>query len=54
MSVLGARGGNRVWNDFMSSDRCGGVVGDGGGKDARTSCVDNMLIIFSGADLVTH
>jgi hypothetical protein len=34
---LGEREGKRVWNVFMTRGRCGGVVGDGGGKDARTS-----------------
>ncbi len=36
-SVLGAKGGNNVWNVFMSRVRCGGVVGEGGGNDASTS-----------------
>lgn len=35
----GERGGKSDWNDFMRSGRCGGVVGDGWGKEARTSCM---------------
>lgn len=43
-SVWGESGGKRDWKDFMSSVRCGGVLGDGGGKEARTSCA---FMIFS-------
>jgi hypothetical protein len=35
--VFGERGGKSVWKVFMMRERCGGVIGDGGGKDARTS-----------------
>lgn len=35
--VLGERGGKRLWKVFITSERCGGVFGPGGGKDARTS-----------------
>ena len=35
--VLGERGGKRVWKVFMRRGRCGGVVGPGAGKEARTS-----------------
>jgi hypothetical protein len=37
--VCGESGGNRVWKDFMRRVRCGGVVGDGAGKEASTSCI---------------
>lgn len=33
----GESGGNRLWNDFITRERWGGVVGDGGGNDARTN-----------------
>lgn len=37
MIVFGERGGKRVWKVFIRSVRCGGVEGDGGGKEAKTS-----------------
>ena len=40
--VWGASGGKSVWKAFMTSGRCGGVVGEGGGKDARTSWSESM------------
>lgn len=36
---LGERGGKRDWKVFRTRGRCGGVVGEGGGKEARTSCL---------------
>src|ERR1700722_8629299 len=37
VTVFGERGGKSVWKDFIRRGRCAGVVGDGGGKDAKTS-----------------
>lgn len=34
---FGASGGNMDWNVFIRRGRCGGVFGEGGGKDASTS-----------------
>lgn len=39
---LGERGGKRDWKVFRTRGRCGGVVGDGGGKEARTSCLSRI------------
>lgn len=41
VSVWGERGGKRVWKDFMRRGRWGGVVGEGGGNEARTSYIDS-------------
>jgi hypothetical protein len=41
--VLGESGGNMLWNDFIIRERCGGVVGDGGGKEANTNYFSLLL-----------
>lgn len=38
--VPGESGGKRLWKVFITRERCGGVFGLGGGKDARTSFDD--------------
>ena len=35
--VPGERGGKRLWKVFITRERCGEVLGPGGGKDASTS-----------------
>jgi hypothetical protein len=35
--VLGDNGGKSVWNVFIRRGICGGVVGEGDGKEANTS-----------------
>lgn len=48
--MCGDRGGNSDWKDFMRSGRWGGVVGEGGGKEARTSWYiycELMFIIYT-------
>ena len=44
--VPGERGGKRLWKAFITRERCGGVFGPGGGKDASTSlgsCQENLI-----------
>ena len=40
----GLRGGKRDWKDFMRRVRCEGVLGEGGGKEARTSCTVRCFV----------
>jgi hypothetical protein len=52
--VFGERGGNSDWKDFIRSGRWGGVVGEGGGKDASTSYEGVQLSIDINASMRTY